>query len=223
VPWLLVLSGLLVLPGSVGESLAQSRALTLGLRSWYSNWTFEQPADADWDVDPSLLVGPTATFRLGKFSVGASYLFGTFGSVYSMAEGDFNVDLKRRDLDLVVGYRFQRYFNATLGYKRFTYAAQFEGEDLAEVDSNGFGGGITFSRSFDAGLVLSGSANLMRMSTKIGDADKVNHLGYNAEANLGYRIRPHLPIPLVGYRIQSISGDYEDRFSGFTFSVLYQL
>jgi hypothetical protein len=225
--WLFVLTGLLVLPFSVEKSAAQAPTFTIGFRSWFSNWNVQQPVGARVNVDPSLLIGPTATVRLGKVSLGASYLFGTFGSVYSIPEGDFDVDFKRKDVDLYVGYRLLKNVNATLGYKRFTYTARYGGEDLAEVNSNGFGGGLTFSRSFDGGLVLSSSVNLMRMSTTFmqlgNEVGHENDLGYNAEANIGYRIRPNLPIPFIGYRIQSLSGDYEDRFSGVTLWMLYQL
>jgi hypothetical protein len=209
----------LLFPAEQGR--AQGPDFTLGIRSWYSDWSFEQAGEVRADMDPSLLIGPSATLRVNRFSIGASYLFGTFGSVLSVPQGDFDVDFRRRDLDLYVAYRLHRYFNATVGYKRFKYIARYVGDDILEVASNGVGAGFTFSRSFDGGLVLSSSANALLMSTSVEDV-RERHFGFNAEANIGYRFRPDLPIPFVGYRFQSIGGSHEDRFDGLTFSMLYQ-
>lgn len=209
------------------KSRAEEPSVSLGLRGWYSNWSYEPSSVGDLSIDPGLLVGPSAVVRLNKLAFGASYLFGTFDSVLSVPQGQFNVDFKRRDLDLYAAYRIQKYLNATLGYKRLSYASEVDDQHVGGFSANGIAGGLMFSRSFDNGLILSGTGNIMYLSYSIEEAfdqtSKTSGVGFNGEVNLGYRIAPGLPIPLLGYRVQGFGGDAHDTFSGLTLSVLYRL
>lgn len=196
-----------------------------GLSCWLPAWDHDLPG---FDSSSSGMYGPTAFVHYGPVGFGAQYYRGTFDITFDGL--DTNIEADRTDLDLILSYRFARYFQASLLYKQieFDWTQQFRVD--TSVDGFGVGGG--FTRIFrPLNILLYGYGFYLpdmdhSQSLETGETVSYDSKGYWMEAGTGYLIAPAHLIIKAGYRFQKIdacsgSRDWSEETSGFRIDLNY--
>lgn len=221
-----------------GPALGQGRSvLTLGANYWKADWNIE-------GIKPGHMFGPYVNLRSGKLTLGGSLFTGSYKP--DEAENVFGDDmnLKRTDLNLSIGYNLGRYFNVFGAFKNTRYTLKGTMQTLVydmwtetwlledvDVDEEfkcsylGGGGSLVFPIT-NSPLFLYGSGAYL--AAQEDDWADITTLTFG----VGFKVSPQVTL-MAGFRSDvygEIEGsDLEDdgaekeKMQGFTASLAYTL
>ncbi|MDM7925454.1 MAG: hypothetical protein QUS35_05505 [bacterium] len=213
-----------------GPSLGQGRSvLTLGANYWKADWNFE-------GIEPGHMFGPYVNLRSGRLTLGGSLFIGTF----KPTEDEVDMELKRNDLNLSVGYNLGRYFNVFGAYKNTKYTLKGTMMDYVydpwldeytvdeiEVDEEEkcayLGGGASIVFPFNRSpLFLYGSGAFLAAQEEDWTDITTITMG------VGYKASPQVTL-MVGFRsdmygeVEDSDSDEKEKMQGITASLAYTL
>lgn len=229
-----VLAGMVCLFAS-GVVFADETKVTVAIKGWLNTWEEKSDTSGEtWDLGSALMIGPAINVRFSNnVFLGGSYMASTgdYETNDVIFIGDM-ISTDRQDLDLYVGYMFNPYFGAFLGYKsiegdmKYTFLPFFDNEKFGSQSVTGPGIGILGSYPLNDTLAIYGNLALMSMDWELSYADGTpadtdDVTGASIEVGLALAFSQNFS-GTIGYKSQSFSGDYyTDTFSGFTFGAAY--
>ena len=226
-----------------GEANADT---TIGVKYWYAQWsckdyffatpqpstvfigysyTNKSPAFSSYGISLAHEFLPKLSMS-AFFVLGSSHLkFRFFDSGGNQApEYDFNVEMRRSDLDLSLQYHILPYLALFVGYKyvEFKYLYSDGSDEYHGFDGAGIG--VSGGYPIEWGLVAYGSLGIIpKYNGEFLGVDA--KYGYNYEAGLLYSIEKiHLAAHLA-YRAQVVKykrNFADDKFSGLVLGVGYR-
>lgn len=247
--FLLVLGFLLIANPLFAEE--EKLQLTVGVKAWYNEWTTKFDTgygtpNTKWFTstsDPTLALGPTISFKKGKYFGGISFL-----QTVSDYENDYiyrdsainrrhmNQSISRYDIDTSVGYYFHPRLGGFIGYKHAAYEVTNNEED---IDNSGTitARYSTTSMSYVYGPVIGLTANYPLGATGLtpflnlsyywlrGSYDDRtnwgNLMGPSAELGLAYTLKKlTFTAAYKGQNLYATDGS-EEKFRGPMLSVNY--
>ncbi|MBN2200686.1 hypothetical protein JW777_01900 [bacterium] len=218
-----------------GIAAGQGSVFTFGANYWKAQWNIE-------GIEPGHMFGPYVNLRSGRMTLGGSFFTGTFKPDESEDIFGDDIDLKRNDLNLSVGYNLGRFFNVFGAYKRTNWNIKGTVEDIVyddwtdtwyvddieideEEEGSYLGGGASIVFPFtNSPLFLYGSGAFLAAQKK--DWTDITTVTVGA----GYRLSPQLTL-MAGFR-SDLYGDPEDsdddsgekeKIQGLTVSLAYTL
>jgi hypothetical protein len=216
-----------------GIASGKGSVVTFGANYWRAQWNIE-------GIEPGNMFGPYVNLRSGRLTLGGSFFTGQFKPDESKDIFGSDMELKRNDLNLSVGYNLGRYFNVFGAYKntkytlkgtmqQFVYDAWMDEWylDQVEVDQEQkcayLGGGASIVFPFNRSpLFLYGSGAFLAAQEK--DWTDITTVTLGA----GYKASPQITL-MVGLRsdmygkVEDSDSDESEKIQGITASLAYTL
>ena len=234
---------LAVLAMVVGNSFAQT-AVSIGVNYWRADVDLETGGGGvfsedmtgedgiELSMDPGNMIGPYVSLSLGKIVIGGSMSSGEFnldmGELQDLYRNlfefdiEYDIKLKRKDLNFSVGYKLSKYITAFGAYKDETMTlagdvsvsytdwygdTQSESESVdEEIARESFvGGGLSMAFPFSGSplFAFGSAAYLAANGDEMGDITTVTF-------GLGLATRANITV-MVGYRVDSMGDDQDNK------------
>jgi hypothetical protein len=206
---------------------------TVGGTLWHAKPSYSGDLYEDVTARAGNMIGPYLNVRMGNWLLGASMFFGSFKIEEEFDEGDFEIDMKRNDLNFSLGYSVAKNLSLFGAVKNISVAGDqtdtFEYDDgyyyneidvETEMKNKGtlFGGGASTVFQFEnSPLFLFGSAAYLTGTLKssfIQTVDGEEYYDYDEDVDrtliswnmgIGYRAPSGLSL-LLGYRGDTTTG-----------------
>jgi opacity protein-like surface antigen len=193
-----------------------------GLKIWMNRWKSEQPGSEGRTSGIGALVGWAAEAEFpNNVFVEASYLVSV--SDYSFDHADVTTEVERSDVDMAIGYLFNRNVGVFAGYR----SSQFwEKITKNKVTVHGPLIGVRGSVPLNNALSLFGELTFLPWSTKATFAatnEKDTALGWFSRAGVKYVLTREIAGAL-GYQYETTKGkdtNIKDTFDGATLDLMY--
>lgn len=203
----------------VAGSLFSQTGVTIGANYWNAKPDLGLGLESGVKLNSMHMYGPYVNVRSGKFSFGGSLFIGTL-KIEASDIYDYEVSLKRSDINVSLGYSIFRGVTLFGAIKTFTNKLEdwkINGQSIGDDPENQekgllYGGGLSGVLPFsNSPLFLFGSlAYLTGSVTYEGDVADVDYdralLSFTG--GIGYRMSPQLNL-LVGFRSDA-TGDPEE-------------
>lgn len=204
-----------------GAAYAQTGVL-VGLKTWINNWKSEMPGSESERSSTIALVGWDfeADFSSRVF-FNASYLMSV--SDYKFDPAAISAQIERTDLDLALGYQFNRYAGVFLGYRSSQFKDNLtERRETASGPLIGVRGTAPLTDALSLTARLTGLP-LIDKATFTEPEQREQARGWIGEVGVTYDFTSKLRGTL-GYKYETSTGKntrIRDTFSGTTFGVTY--
>ena len=205
--------------------------VTVGGHYWYAAPDYKGEAFKRIKVGSGNMVGPYLSLRKGRFTLSTSILMGTFKWDYTVY--NFNLNIKRNDLNFMAGYSLSPRFTIFGAIKNLSLKGN---RDLNKFESKKrlYGGGVSSILPFlHSSFFLYGSAAYLygtEKTTEFISVEKENVYTYNEHSNtgiaaltfgLGFRASSGLTIT-GGYKVD-LSNKIEKRIQGIMATATYAI
>jgi len=205
--------------------------VTVGGHYWYAAPDYKGEAFREIKVGSGNMVGPYLSLRKGRFTLATSIFMGTF--TWNYTNYNFNLDIKRNDLNFLAGYSVSPRFTIFGAMKNLSLKGN---KDLTKFESKKtvYGGGVSSVLPFlGSSFFLYWSAAYLYGTMKTTESIFVegeNVYNYNDHSNtgitsltfgLGFRASSGLTI-MGGYKAD-LNGEVEKKIHGIMATATYTI
>jgi opacity protein-like surface antigen len=223
---------------------ADDTKVSLGIRAWSNSWEekvdFSGGGSQTFKMGSALMVGPSLNVRFSNnLFVSATYLVTTkdYESSGWFNAGD-SMSIKRKDMDLAVGYMIIPQFGVFAGYKTlnadlsYTFTpGGFNNFDAGSWTLKGPGFGILGNIPISDMIAIYGNLGILFMKEEIqvtgGGTEKNDMTGATLEIGVAFAFTSSLSAN-VGFKSQAFTGEdavtkdkVTETFSGLTLGLNY--